>query len=469
MALIRPEQVFRTRNEKEDDKKVYFVSLGCPKNLVDGEVMLGTLAQDGYRVANSAAESDVIVVNTCSFVDEAKEESIEAIFEMAAVKEQGGQKLIVSGCLSQRYSEALEKEMPEVDLFIGTGEYQRIGELLEEEEMPRVAVGRPYYVADHMAPRVLSTPGYTAYVRIAEGCSQRCTFCIIPRLRGKARSRQIESVVKEVHELVDSGVVEFNLIAQDLTHYGDDLKDQQTTLAALLRELVKIEGAHWFRLMYCYPHNFTDELVELIRTEEKVCSYVDIPLQHVDDRMLAKMQRRTTEEITRDLMHKLRSIPDMVLRTTFIVGHPGETDESFEKLYNFVKEVKFDRMGVFRYSQEEETRSARMDEQVPEDVKDERYHRLMTLQQEVSRERMEALMGKEFDVVVEGLSDETDLLLQARHYGQAPEIDGYTYLNEGVEGVQIGDICRVRVVDTGDYDVVAQVLERVRPAQWARS
>jgi len=468
MALIRPEQVFKKSREAGTEKKVHFVSLGCPKNLVDGEVMLGTLSKEGYRVVGSPEDSDVIVVNTCSFVDEAKEESIESILEMASVKADGGQKLVVSGCLSQRYSDQLTEEMPEVDLFIGTGEYQRIGELLESEEAPRVAVGRPYYVADHDAPRVLSTPGYTSYVRIAEGCSQRCTFCIIPRLRGKARSRAIASVVEEVRELVNAGVVEFNLIAQDLTHYGDDLKDGQTNLAALLRELVKIEGAHWFRLMYCYPHNFTDELVDLIRTEDKVCSYVDIPLQHVDDRMLARMQRRTTEEITRDLMKNLRSIPGMVLRTTFIVGHPGETDESFEKLYQFVKEVKFDRMGVFRYSQEEQTKSARMEEQVPEDVKEERYHRLMTLQQEISRERMEALHGQEFEVVVEGLSDETDLLIQSRHYGQAPDIDGYTYLNEGVEGVEKGDICRVEVVDTGDYDVVARVLERVRPSRLAQ-
>lgn len=253
--------------DESNRKRVYFVSLGCPKNRVDSEVMLGTLLNDGYSVVSSPQESDVIVVNTCSFVEEAKEESIDTILEMAEQRSQGGQKLIVSGCLAQRYHAELAHEMPEVDLFIGTGEYHRIGELLSANVLPRVAVGKPYYVADHLSPRVLTTPQYSAYLRVAEGCSQRCTFCIIPQLRGKARSRTIGSVVAEAQALASQGVREVNLIAQDLTHYGDDLKDQSVTLANLLRQLVKVDGLSWIRLMYCYPHNFTDELVELIATE----------------------------------------------------------------------------------------------------------------------------------------------------------------------------------------------------------
>ena len=458
MALIRPESVIADEKNAKEGKRVYFVSLGCPKNRVDAEAMLGTLGQDGYGVVESPEEADVIVVNTCAFVDEAKEESVNAILDMAEYSHDGQKKLVVSGCMAQRYADQLEKEIPEVDLFIGTGEYQRIASLLEEESPPRIAVERPYYVADHFSPRVLTTPGYTAYVRIAEGCSQRCTFCIIPKLRGKARSRPIESIVAEVTELVSHGVLEVNLIAQDLTHYGDDLKDREDNLERLLEALVQVDGLRWVRLMYCYPHQFTDGLVDLIAREPKICKYVDIPLQHVHDEMLSRMQRRTTEAITRDLIGKLRQIPDMVLRTTFIVGHPGETEEHFEALYNFVEEFQFERMGVFRYSVEEGTRSARQEGQVSDAVKDERFHRLMALQQEISRARLKRMIGREMDVIVEGICDETDLLLQARNYGQAPEIDGYTYLNEGCDGVTQGDMLRVEVVDAGDYDLVARVL-----------
>ena len=459
MTLISRDRVTaRDASDIPEGKRVHFVSLGCPKNLVDAEVMLGTLAEDGYGVVHDANEADVIVVNTCSFVQEAKEESIEAILEMANVKSEGGQKLVVSGCLAQRYVKELEEELPEVDLFIGTGEYRRIAELVTDENAPRVAVDRPCYVSDHEAPRVLTTPDYTSYVRIAEGCSQRCTFCIIPRIRGKARSRTIASIATEVAELSASGVKELNLIAQDLTHYGDDLKGQNVSLEGLLRELVTIDDVRWLRLLYCYPHNFSDSLVDLIATEEKICSYVDIPLQHIHDDMLARMQRRTTEKITRNLIGRLREVPDMEIRTTFIVGHPGETEEHFQRLYDFVEEARFDRVGVFQYSQEENTKSAKQDQQVPDAIKEERFHRLMELQKSISRERMQAMVGREIEVSVEGVSEESDLLLQARHRGQAPEIDGLTYLNEGTEGLQIGDIRRAEVVHHGDYDLVARVL-----------
>ena len=444
----------------EDEKRLYFVSLGCPKNRVDSEIMLGTLAGDGYRVVQSADEADVLVVNTCSFVEDARQESVDVICELADLKAaRPGRRLVVAGCLAQRYPEELRKELPEVDLFVGTGEYHRIGELLrapDAGEGAGVAVARPYYVADHLAPRVLTTPSWTAYVKIAEGCSQRCTFCIIPKLRGKARSRSIESVVAEARSLAEQGVLELNLIAQDLTHYGDDLDDDGTTLAALLRELVKVDGLRWIRLLYCYPHAFTDELVELIASEPKICKYVDIPLQHVHDDLLARMQRRTTEAITRELLTKLRQVPDMVIRTTFIVGHPGETPEHFAALCRFVEEMELDRVGVFRYSPEDGTRSARQAGAVSALVKAERYHRIMEIQQGISRRRQEAWVGRTVEVLVEGVSEESELVLQGRFHGQAPDIDGVTYVGLGETPIDIGTIVPARIVSTGDYDLVAR-------------
>lgn len=440
----------------DGEKRLYFVSLGCPKNRVDSEIMLGTLAGDGYRVVQSAGEADVLVVNTCSFVEDARQESVDVICELAELKaERPERKLVVAGCLAQRYPEELRKELPEVDLFVGTGEYHRIGELLRAPEQGGVAVARPYYVADHMAPRVLTTPTWTAYVKIAEGCSQRCTFCIIPQLRGKARSRSIESIVAEARGLAEQGVLELNLIAQDLTHYGDDRKDG-TTLAGLLRELARVDGLRWIRLLYCYPHAFTDELVELIATEPKICKYVDIPLQHVHDELLARMQRRTTEAITRELLGKLRQIPDMVIRTTFIVGHPGETPEHFAALCRFVEELELDRVGVFRYSPEDGTRSARQAGQVSALVKAERYHRLMELQKGISRRRQEAWVGRTVDVLIEGVSEESELVLQGRFHGQAPEIDGVTYVGLGETPIDIGTIVPARITSCGDYDLVAR-------------
>lgn len=456
MSLLQKEALAPTGVAGE--KRLYFVSLGCPKNRVDSEIMLGTLAGEGYRVVQSADEADVLVVNTCSFVEDARQESVDVICELAEFKTgMPERKLVVAGCLAQRYPDQLKKELPEVDLFIGTGEYHRIGELLKEPTLGTIAVAKPYYVADHFAPRVLTTPSWTAYVKIAEGCSQRCTFCIIPKLRGKARSRTIDSIVTEARELAAQGVLELNLIAQDLTHYGDDLKDGRTTLTALLRELATIDGIRWIRLLYCYPHAFTDELVELIATEPKICKYVDMPLQHIHDEMLGRMQRRTTETITRELLHKLRSsIPDIVLRTTFIVGHPGETGEHFAALCRFVEEMELDRVGVFRYSPEDGTRSMRQPGQVSVLVKAERYHTLMELQKGISHRRQEAWVGRTVEVLVEGVSEESELVMQGRFHGQAPEVDGVTYVGLGDTPIEVGAIVPARVVSCGDYDLVAR-------------
>ncbi|MCB9727991.1 MAG: 30S ribosomal protein S12 methylthiotransferase RimO [Deltaproteobacteria bacterium] len=448
--------------------KVFFVSLGCPKNRVDSEIMLGELAARQYEVIDNAEEADLLVVNTCSFVEEAREESVDTILELARAKTESGdrKKLVVAGCLAQRYEADLTREIPEVDLFLGTGDHWRIGQILgagggaeaatPAEVAPRSVVGRPGYNYDAYSPRLLTTPAWSAYVKIAEGCSQVCAFCIIPRLRGGQKSRPIDDIVQEARLLAAGGAVELNLIAQDLTHYGDERKDA-ASLEALLRELVKIDGVRWIRLLYCYPHGFSDGLVELIATEPKIAKYVDMPLQHIAQPMLERMRRRFSEDDTRRLVEKLRrDVPELTFRTTFIVGHPGETDEEFQTLYDFVAESRFERVGVFKYSREDGTRSARMDGQVMGIIKDERYHRLMTLQQGISSELHQAMVGRTVDVLVEGVSAETDLLLQGRTQGQAPDIDGVTYINEGF--APAGSLVRAEIVEAGDYDLVARIV-----------
>ncbi|MCB9732218.1 MAG: 30S ribosomal protein S12 methylthiotransferase RimO [Deltaproteobacteria bacterium] len=464
---------------KSGGGKVFFVSLGCPKNRVDSEIMLGELKKRAYDVVDSAEEADLLVVNTCSFVEEAREESVDTILELAKAKTDSGnaKKLVVAGCLAQRYSADLEKEIPEVDAFLGTGDHWRIGELLGSSpaaknllaesggHAPIIEVGRPGYNYDAYSPRLVTTPPWTAYVKIAEGCSQRCSFCIIPRLRGGAKSRPIDDIVREVEDLAGRGVREVNLIAQDLTHYGDDRKDG-TSLSQLLRELVKVNGVHWLRLLYCYPHNFTDELVDLIGSEPKIASYVDMPLQHISDRMLEIMRRRFSEQGTRDLVRNMRArIPDLVFRTTFIVGHPGETEDDFKRLYDFVGESRFERVGVFKYSREDGTHAARRDDHVMGLVKEDRYHRLMTLQQGISEEIQQGMVGREVDLLIEGPSKETELLLEGRTWGQAPEIDGVTYVNAG--WAPAGSIVRAEIVEAGDYDLVARIVggEGATPAE----
>jgi ribosomal protein S12 methylthiotransferase len=452
--------------------KVFFVSLGCPKNRVDSEIMLGELAQRRYEVIDNAEDADLLVVNTCSFVEEAREESVDTILDLARAKTESGatKKLVVAGCLAQRYEAELTKEIPEVDLFLGTGDHWRIGQILDgasatpaqvegatpAEPAMRSVVGRPGYNYDAYSPRLLTTPVWSAYVKIAEGCSQVCAFCIIPKLRGGQKSRPVADIVQEARMLALGGALELNLIAQDLTHYGDDRKDT-ASLEALLRELVKVDGIRWIRLLYCYPHNFTDGLVELIATEPKIAKYVDMPLQHIAQPMLERMRRRFSEDDTRRLIEKLRrDVPEMTFRTTFIVGHPGETEDEFKSLLDFVGESRFERVGVFKYSREDGTRSARMDDQVMGIVKDERYHRLMALQQGISSEINQAMVGREVDLLVEGTSTETDLLLQGRTQGQAPDIDGVTYINEGY--APAGTMVRAEIVEAGDYDLVARIL-----------
>lgn len=445
----------------QQKQKVSMVSLGCPKNLVDAEVMLGVLAKQGYEITMDEKEADLIIVNTCSFIKEAREESVEAILDLADRKNDGKcQTLIVAGCLPQRYQEELAKELPEVDIFIGTGDYPRIGEILSErkaEDSQVCYVGDPNYIFDENLPRLNSSPGWYAYLKIGEGCSNCCTYCVIPSLRGPYRSRPLEALVAEAERLVKGGVRELILVSQDITRYGSDLL-YGTTLAELIRRLAAIDGLQWIRLLYAYPDGITDELIDLLKNEPKLCKYLDIPIQHISDNVLKRMKRRAGEQSTRMLIEKLRrEVPGITLRTSLIVGFPGETVDDFLNLVQFVEKTQFDRLGVFCYSKEEGTPAAEMPDQVSERVKRERHRKLMKAQGRVSFRRNRAMLGQIEQVIVEGYSEETELLLKGRTSRQAPDIDGQVYITAGQ--ANIGDIVACRITDSSDYDLVAEMLE----------
>ncbi len=441
--------------------KVSLISLGCPKNLVDSEVMLGHLPPERYEIVTAESQADIIIVNTCAFIHDAKEESIDTILEVADYKEQGACKLlVVSGCLPQRYKEKLQRQLPEVDLFLGTSEGPRIAELLEQYLLtgaPAAVIGQPEYLYDHRTPRVNSSPTYSSYVKIAEGCSNRCSYCVIPQLRGDLRSRSIRSLVAEVENLVARGVTEINLIAQDITAYGRDREDG-ATLESLLKELVRVPGVVWIRLLYAYPDGISDELIELIATQDKICNYLDVPFQHIDDRILAQMNRRLDEQGSRRLIRRLRQrIPELTLRTSFIVGFPGETAEQFNRLLEFVAEGHFDRVGAFRYSREEGTAAARLPNQIPAATKKSRLNKLMKAQARVSFNKNRRLVGRTEQVLVEGYSEETDLLLKGRGQRQAPDIDGCYLITAGQ--ADVGDYVRLRITDSSEYDLIGEMVE----------
>jgi ribosomal protein S12 methylthiotransferase len=442
--------------------RIYFVSLGCPKNQVDTELMLGQVEAAGHSLVHAPDEADVIVVNTCAFIDHAKEESVDTILEMAEYKKSAAKKLVVTGCLAQRYSDDLVKDIPEIDHILGSADFQSISKILKptksRKKLPVVQVAEtPAYIYDHDAPRVRIGANHTAYVKIAEGCDRPCSFCIIPKLRGPQRSRGIADIVAEVEQLGREGVIEVNLIAQDLTRYGWDGGSDpasRATLAQLLRALGKVDGVQWIRLHYTFPSAFDDELIDAIASEPKVVKYVDVPLQHISDPMLKRMRRGHSSRVTRDLVKKLRErIDDVVLRTTFIVGHPGETDAEFDELCAFVAESKFDRAGAFTYSIEPGTVSAMLPGRVDAAVAAARQEKLMEIQREISRARHDAMVGKEIEVLVEGVSTESDYLLEGRWYGQAPGIDGLTYLANGQAAP--GSLVRARVTQGADYDLAA--------------
>jgi ribosomal protein S12 methylthiotransferase len=459
-------------------KTIHFVSLGCPKNRVDTEVMLGTSAGEGYRIVERPADAEVIVVNTCGFIGPAKEESIDTILEMGGYKEAGScQKLVVAGCLSQRYPEELAKELPEVDYFLGSSDMLKLSAVLNASKahpLERVLVGNPadysYRATD---PRLPSLATHSAYVKIAEGCSRTCSFCIIPSMRGKQRSRPLEDIVREVEQLVAQGAQEINLISQDTISYGRDLKEDGRNLAHLVEALGEVSQLKWLRLFYLYPEKLTEQLIELIAHHPKVLPYVDMPLQHVSERMLKIMRRGHGPERQRKLVERMRNeIPNLTFRTAFIVGHPGESEADFAELCEFVKWAEFERVGVFKYSHEEGTRSGTLEEVLAQKTINARHRKLMQIQRPISRKKMRAFVGREIDVLVEGVSDESEFLLEGRHAGQAPEIDGKVYLANG-EG-KAGELRRARVTDAADYDLVADLLPREgsvvdRPPRGTRS
>src|SRR5438067_3951828 len=470
--------------------KVGFVSLGCPKNLVDSEVMMGMLAQAGAELTSRAEEADVIVVNTCSFIESAQQESVNTILEMVQHKNAGrARKLVVAGCLVERFRDQIRKNIPEVDAVVGTGELENIlaaaGVAENRSSSPfkilqsrpegdlRAAQGRfardnwdgaiadlPNYLYDEATPRVLSTPGYAAYIKIAEGCDHPCSFCIIPQLRGKFRSRRFESVVAEAERLARSGVREITLIGQDTTCYGEDL-GLKDGLALLLEKLAAIQDLRWVRFLYAYPNKVTTRLLETIAKHEKICSYVDVPLQHASAGTLKRMKRGGSAEIFSRTIEKMRStIPGVTLRTSFIVGFPGETEKEFDELCEFVKAAEFDWMGSFSYSDQDGATAFALDGKLSLREIERRRKHLMKVQQGISKRKKKALRGKEFDVLLEGASEETEMLLEGRTAMHAPEIDGMLYISDVPDGLDPvpGEFYRCQITETHDYDLVARIV-----------
>ncbi|RAV22777.1 30S ribosomal protein S12 methylthiotransferase RimO [Paenibacillus contaminans] len=434
-------------------EKIKVVTLGCEKNLVDSEIMSGLVHQRGFSIVDDKEEATVIIVNTCGFIDAAKEESVNTILDMADLKQTANLKaLIVSGCLTQRYKAELMREMPEIDGIVGTGDFDKINDIIDQALAGRkpMLVGNPAFNYDRVLPRRLTTPRYTAYVKIAEGCDNACTFCSIPIMRGKFRSRSIESILGEVKQLADQGVKEISLIAQDSTNYGSDLYDK-FMLPELMNKVSEVPGIEWVRLHYAYPGFFTDELIETIATNPKVCKYIDMPLQHSEDSILKRMRRPGRQRDTRELIRKIRArMPEVALRTSIIVGFPGETEQDFDNLKDFITEMQFDRLGVFAYSKELDTPAARLPDQVANDVKEFRANTLMEIQRQISNERNGLRIGKEIDVLIERYDGRNDVYVGRSQY-DAPEIDGEVFVTNCK--TNIGEMARVRVTHSFEFDL----------------
>ncbi|EGG85062.1 ribosomal protein S12 methylthiotransferase RimO [Lachnospiraceae bacterium 2_1_46FAA] len=438
---------------------ILFISLGCDKNLVDTEVMLGLLASKGHQMVNDEMEADVIVINTCCFIHDAKEESIQNILEMAELKKEGRLKaLIVTGCLAQRYKEEIIEEIPEVDAVLGTTSYDKILEAIDEALEGRHCVEMTDIDALPLVQsnRLVTTGGHFAYLKIAEGCDKHCTYCIIPKIRGNFRSVPMERLLKEAEGLAEQGVKELILVAQETTLYGKDIYGEKS-LHKLLKELCKVSGIQWIRILYCYPEEITDELIQVMKEEKKICHYLDLPIQHASDEILKRMGRRTSKAQLKEIIGKLREeIPDITLRTTLITGFPGETKEQHEELMEFVDEMEFDRLGVFTYSPEEDTPAALMDNQIEEEVKEDRQAELMELQQDIAFDLAEDMIGKEVLVLIEGkVADENAYV--GRTYKDAPNVDGLIFVNTEEE-LMSGDFAKVRVTGALEYDLIGEIV-----------
>ena len=437
--------------------KIGFVSLECSKNLVDTEKTIGIFKANGYEIVNSPEKADVIVINTCGFIESAKEEDINTILEMAEYKKKNCKFLVVMGCLVERYKKELEKEIPEVDLYIKYSEYntlwEQIQNLLHKED--KLDNSNKYSNFDEIEERVISTGDNFAYLKIADGCSNRCTYCAIPYIRGPQKSRNIEDILKEANKLANEGYKEIILIAQDTTKYGIDIYGKPQ-LAELLKELCKIEKIHWIRFLYAYPETIDDELIQVVKENEKICKYFDIPIQHISDRVLKMMNRQSDGDSIRKLIQKLRKeIPEVVIRTTVMVGFPGETKEDFEELYNFVKEAKFDKLGCFAYSKEDGTPAARIKEQIHPMTKKSRYNKIMSLQQEISKENLQKQIGKEVEILIEDKTYDGRTYV-GRTSMDVPDIDGIAYLNTD-KNIQIGDFVNAKVIDVSNYDLICGI------------
>lgn len=447
-------------------KTVHMISLGCPKNLVDSEIMLGSLLKDGYQITQQEEDADTIIVNTCSFIDESKQESISRILEAAEHKEGGRLKnLVVTGCLPQRYKEELVKELPEVDIFVGSGEFQKISQILKDKEKGETQkefFHLPTYLQEEATPRVNSEPFYRAYIKISEGCLKRCSFCAIPKIRGNLQSRHIQPIINEAKLLVAGGVREVNIISHDFTDFGWDLRRKNPEAIEspyeLLRQLSDVKGLDWIRLLYLYPDGLDRKVLQLIKERDNLVKYFDMPLQHVNNKMLKVMNRKMTKDQIQRTIDDIRELmPEAVIRTQFIVGFPGEGEEEFEELVEFVTKNKFDRVGCFKYSPQDGTAGGKMENQIDDEIKEDRYHRLMSAQQKVSRKIQKRFVGQTLQVMIDGLSEETELLLEGRTSQQAPGIDGVVLINEG--SAEVGQIVNVKITDSHDYDLVGHIVE----------
>ena len=440
--------------------KLLFISLGCDKNLSDSEEMLGMLTERGHEIVDDETSAEAIVINTCCFINDAKEESVETILEMAEYKKEGTCKvLIVTGCMAQRYQKEIMEEIPEVDAVLGTTSYEEIVKAVEEAQ-----AGRRFeeykdinYLPTYQGKRVLTTGGHFGYLKIAEGCDKHCTYCIIPKLRGKFRSVPMERLLAQAQNMAEQGVKELILVAQETTLYGKDIYGKKS-LHVLLKELCKIKKIRWIRILYCYPEEIYDELIQTIKEEKKICHYLDLPIQHASDRILKRMGRRTSRQELIEIVTKLRrEIPDIVLRTTLITGFPGETQEDHEELMEFIDEMEFDRLGVFTYSPEEDTPAAEMKDQVPEEVKEDRRDELMELQQEISLDKGTERIGQEVLAMVEGKVSRESAYI-ARTYGDAPKVDGYIFVQTG-EALMTGDFVKVRITGALEYDLIGELAD----------
>lgn len=442
-----------------EGNKIHFISLGCPRNLVDSEVMLGILLKAGYEVTEQLQDADYLVINTCGFLEASRKESLDTVKETLAQRKKSA-KLVVTGCMVQTHHDEMQKQFPGIDYLLGSGDVQGILQAVQSTQKGKNVTSARSFLENGEIPRQISTPKHYAYLKIAEGCRKRCSYCVIPTIKGPLKSKAKEQVMKEFNHLLNEGVHEIILIAQDLGDYGKDLGfKKQEALIDLLKSMLAVKKNFWLRLLYLYPDEITDELIALIKSDERICPYLDMPIQHINNGMLKAMRRATSKEDIIETITKLRKeIPSIIIRTSLIVGFPGETEEQFEELVHFIKEFPLDNIGIFKYSREPGSHSYDLPDQIPEEVKEKRYHKLMQTQQKILKKRNSAFVGKKLSVVVEGYHPETDLLMVGRFYGQCPEIDGQIIINDGRKVKAFGQLYTVEITQAAEYDLIGRVL-----------